>query len=32
MKPVEIEIPPRQADDGYKRPKQSTQRFVRELY
>jgi polyphosphate kinase 2 len=32
MKPVEIEIPPRQSDDGYKRPKQSTQRFVREVY
>jgi len=32
MKPVEIEIPPRQVDDDYKRPKQSSQRFVREVY
>jgi hypothetical protein len=32
MRPVEIEIPPRQQDDGYKRPKQSSQRFVREVY
>jgi polyphosphate kinase 2 len=32
MRPVEIEIPPRQEDTGYKRPKQSTQRFVREVY
>ena len=27
-----IEIPPRQEDTGYKRPKQSSQRFVREIY
>jgi len=32
MRPVEIEIPPRQEDTGYKRPKQSSQRFVREIY
>ena len=32
MKPVEIEIPPRQDDTGYKRPKMSSQRFVREVY
>ena len=32
MKPVEIEIPPRQDDDDYKRPKPSSQRFVREVY
>ena len=32
MRPVEIEIPPRQEDTGYKRPKQSSQRFVREVY
>jgi len=32
MRPVEIEIPPRQADTDYKRPKQSSQRFVREIY
>ena len=28
MKPVEIELPLRQPDTGYKRPKKSTQRFV----
>jgi hypothetical protein len=32
MRPVEIEIPPRQEDTGYKRPKPSSQRFVREIY
>ena len=32
MRPVEIEIPPKQADTGYKRPKMSSQRFVREVY
>ncbi|MBX3500036.1 MAG: polyphosphate kinase 2 [Alphaproteobacteria bacterium] len=32
MRPVEIEVPPRQEDDGYKRPKMSTQRFVEEVY
>ena len=32
MRPVEIEIPPRQEDTGYKRPKKSTQRFVPEAY
>jgi polyphosphate kinase len=32
MKPVEIELPPRQADTGYKRPKKSSQRFVPSLY
>jgi hypothetical protein len=32
MRPVEIEIPPRQEDTGYKRPKKSTQRFVKEVY
>ncbi len=32
MKPVEIEVPPRQADTGYKRPKISDQRFVPEIY
>ena len=31
-KPVEIEVPPRQADSGYRRPKKSTQRFVPEIY
>jgi polyphosphate kinase 2 len=32
MKPVEIEVPPRQADTDYKRPKKSSQRFVAEIY
>src|SRR5215470_7036214 len=32
MRPVEIEVPPRQPDTGYKRPRKSTQRFVKEVY
>ena len=32
MRRVEIEVPPRQPDTGYKRPKKSTQRFVQEVY
>ena len=32
MRPVEIELPPRQPDTGYKRPRKSTQRFVPEVY
>ena len=32
MKPVEIEVPSRQADTDYKRPKMSSQRFVEEIY
>jgi polyphosphate kinase len=32
MRPVEIELPPRQPDMGYKRPKMSTQRFVPQIY
>jgi len=32
MKPVEIEVPSRQADTDYKRPKMSSQRFVEEVY
>jgi polyphosphate kinase 2 len=32
MKPVEIEVPPRQDDTGYKRPRMSSQRFVPEIY
>ncbi len=32
MAPVEIEVPPRQADIGYKRPKKSSQRFVDSIY
>ena len=32
MRPVEIELPPRQSDTGYKRPRKSTQRFVPRVY
>ncbi len=32
MRPVQIELPPRQPDTDYKRPKKSTQRFVPQLY
>ena len=32
MTPVETELPPRQSDLGYKRPKMSTQRFVPQVY
>ena len=32
MKPVEIEVPARQGDTDYKRPKMSSQRFVDEVY
>jgi polyphosphate kinase 2 len=32
MTPVEIEVPPRQEDTGYKRPRKSNQRFVPEVY
>jgi len=32
LTPVEIEVPPRQGDIGYKRPKKSSQRFVPEVY
>ena len=32
MIPVEIEVPPRQADIGYRRPKLSSQRFVPAVY
>ena len=32
MTPVEIEVPPRQGDIGYKRPKMSSQKFVPSLY
>lgn len=32
MTPVEIEVPPRQGDIGYKRPKMSSQRFVPRIY
>jgi polyphosphate kinase 2 len=32
MVPVEIELPPRQADTGYKRPSMASQRFVPKVY
>jgi polyphosphate kinase 2 len=32
MTPVEIEVPPRQGDIGYKRPKMSSQKFVPKIY
>ena len=32
MHPIEIELPPRQADTGYKRPKKSSQRWVTRIY
>jgi polyphosphate kinase 2 len=32
MRPVEIELPPRQPDTGYKRPRRSSQHFVPEVY
>ena len=32
MTPVQIEVPPRQDDTGYKRPKRSTQRFLPKVY
>lgn len=32
LTPVEIELPPRQSDTGYKRPKISTQHFVPQTY
>ncbi len=32
MTPMEIEVPPRQEDIGYKRPKMSSQRFVPRVY
>ncbi len=32
LTPVELELPPRQSDTGYKRPKISTQHFVEKVY
>jgi len=32
MRPVEVEVPPRQEDTGYRRPKKSSQRFVKQVY
>jgi polyphosphate kinase len=32
MQPIELELPPRQEDTGYKRPKKSSQRWITEIY
>ena len=32
MKPVELDLPRRQSDDGYKRPQKSSQHWVQERY
>ena len=32
LTPVEVELPPRQPNTGYKRPKKSSQRFVPKVY
>jgi hypothetical protein len=32
VSPTEIELPPRQLDTGYRRPKKSSQRFVPAVY
>ena len=32
LSPVEVELPPRQSDTGYKRPKMASQRFVPDTY
>jgi polyphosphate kinase 2 (PPK2 family) len=32
LRPVEIDLPPRQSDPGYKRPKMASQRFVPDTY
>jgi polyphosphate kinase 2 len=32
LHPIEVELPPRQPDDGYKRPKKSSQRWVPRIY
>ena len=32
LAPIEIELPPRQPDTGYKRPRKSTQNWVRTIY
>jgi hypothetical protein len=32
LRPVEIEVPPRQEDTGYRRSKKSKQRFVPKVY
>lgn len=32
MVPVEVELPPRQSDTGYRRPRKSSQKFIPEIY
>jgi polyphosphate kinase 2 len=32
LHPIEVELPPRQEDTGYKRPKMSSQRWINQLY
>jgi polyphosphate kinase 2 (PPK2 family) len=32
LAPVKLELPPRQPDDGYERPKKSSQHWVRKVY
>jgi len=32
VQPIEIEVPPRQEDTGYRRPRKSSQRFVPDVY
>jgi polyphosphate kinase 2 len=32
LRPVDIELPPRQTDNGYKRPKKSSQKWVPKIY
>jgi len=32
LRPVELDLPPRQPDTGYKRPKKSSQRWIPQIY
>jgi hypothetical protein len=32
LSPVELDLPPRQADTGYKRPRKSSQNWIPEVY
>ena len=32
LQPVELDLPPRQPDTGYRRPKKSSQRWVEKIY
>jgi polyphosphate kinase len=32
LMPIEMELPPRQPDNGYRRPKKSSQHWVRQSY